>query len=69
MLEKLTQNLFGKLVGDKGYIVRSEIFEKLYLAGVQLITKLRNNMKNKLMPFFDKFLLKNVVRLNLRLGS
>ena len=31
VLKKLTQKLFGKLYGDKGYIVRPEIFEKLYL--------------------------------------
>ena len=33
VLNKLTQKLFGKLYGDKGYIVRPEIFEKLYLKG------------------------------------
>jgi Transposase DDE domain len=58
ILQALTKDLFGKLIGDKGYIVRPEIFEKLYYSGIQLITKLRQNMKNKLMPFADKLLLR-----------
>lgn len=58
VLNKLTQKLFGKLYGDKGYIVRPEVFEKLYLKGVHLITKLRKNMKNKLISLEDKIGLK-----------
>jgi hypothetical protein len=58
VLDKLTRKLFGKLYGDKGYIVRPEIFEKLYLKGVYLITKLRKNMKNKLISLEDKIGLK-----------
>lgn len=58
VLAKLTQNIFGKLIGDRGYIVRSEIFENLYQLGIQLITKIRKNMQNKLILFFDKLLLR-----------
>lgn len=58
VLNKLTQKLFGKLYGDKGYILRAEIFEKLYLKGVHLVTKLRKNMKNKLILLEDKIGLK-----------
>jgi hypothetical protein len=58
VLEILTKQLFGKLFGDKGYIVRPEIFEKLYNEGVQLVTKIRKNMQNKLMPLGDKLLLR-----------
>jgi len=52
---KLTKNIFGKLVGDKGYI---GLFKDLFEKGIQLIHKIKKNMKNKLMDMFDKFLLK-----------
>ncbi|MBF3378646.1 IS982 family transposase, partial [Leptospira borgpetersenii serovar Balcanica] len=42
-------NIYGKLFGDRGYISQS-LFESLYEKGIQLITKLKKNMKNKLMP-------------------
>ena len=54
---KLSQRLFGKLFGDRGYISQ-ELFNLLYEQGVQLITKLKKNMKNKLMPVLDKLLLR-----------
>ncbi|EMJ61859.1 transposase DDE domain protein [Leptospira weilii str. 2006001855] len=34
------------------------MFESLYEKGIQLITKLKKNMKNKLMPLVDKILLR-----------
>ncbi|SFJ15096.1 transposase, partial [Nitrosomonas sp. Nm34] len=49
-------SLFGKLFGDRGYISQP-LFEQLWEQGVQLITKVRKNMKNKLLPLFDKLLL------------
>ena len=56
-LGKLVQDLWGKLFGDKGYISQ-EWFEELWAEGVQLITKLKKTMKNKLMPWLDKLLLR-----------
>jgi hypothetical protein len=55
----LTKDLFGKLIGDRGYI-SSQLFELLFEQGLQLITKIRKNMKNKLMPMpmLDKILLR-----------
>jgi len=53
----ITQNLTGKLVGDKGYISNS-LFETLMKRGLQLITKLRSNMKNRLVSIEDKMLLR-----------
>ncbi|MBE8424551.1 transposase, partial [Leptospira borgpetersenii serovar Balcanica] len=50
-------NIYGKLFGDRGYISQS-LFESLYEKGIQLITKLKKNMKNKLMPLVDKILLR-----------
>jgi len=54
---QLAKNLSGKLIGEKGYICR-KLSDNLLLHGIQLITKLKKNMKNKLMPLIDKFLLK-----------
>lgn len=54
---ELSKDLFGKLFGDKGYISQ-DLFAKLFEKGVQIITKLKKNMKNKLMNIVDKFLLK-----------
>ena len=45
--------IIGKLVGDKGYISR-KLFEKLFVDGIQLITKLKSNMKGALMSISDK---------------
>lgn len=59
VLMSVTKDLFGKMFGDKGYIVNSCLFEKIYSKGVQLVTKVRKNMKNKLMPLEDKLFLKH----------
>ena len=53
----ITQELKGLLFGDKGYISK-EIFEELYERGLKLITRLRSNMKNKLMSLPERILLK-----------
>lgn len=58
LLEKLTESLFGKLFGDKGYIVNKSLLQKLYDSGLQIITKVRTNMKCILMNVFDKAMLK-----------
>jgi len=57
MIEFL-KDLFGKLFGDKGYISQ-ELFLKLYKKGLQIITRLKKNMKNKLMNLVDKILLRS----------
>jgi hypothetical protein len=53
----LTEDLWGKLFGDRGYISQT-LFEQLWEQGLQLMTKLRRNMKNKLLPMVDKLLLR-----------
>lgn len=58
VLFKMTKKILGKLFGDKGYIVKPERFQKLYERGIHLITKIRENMQNKLMDFTDKLLLR-----------
>ena len=47
--------LYGKLVGDKGYICK-ELFQRLFVDGIQLITKLKSNMKGALMTMSDRLL-------------
>ena len=49
--------VYGKLVGDKGYIGK-RLFERLFVDGIQLITKLKSNMKVALMSVSDKLLLR-----------
>lgn len=55
---ELSKGLFGKLFGDKGYI-SEELFLKLYERGLEIITRLKKNMKNKLMNLVDKILLRS----------
>ena len=47
----------GKLCGDKGYIGQA-LFENLFMNGIQLITKVKNNMRNSLMGIADKIILR-----------
>ena len=54
---KLVRSLWGKLFGDRGYLGQA-LFEQLWAQDLQLITKLKRNMKNKLMPVLDKLLLR-----------
>ena len=54
---KFLKNIKGKLCADKGYIGQT-LFENLFLNGIQLITKVKNNMKNSLMSIADKILLR-----------
>jgi hypothetical protein len=56
-LPKLVKRLFGKLFADMAYLSQS-LFEQLMQQGIQLITKLKSNMKNKLMVMADKLLLR-----------
>ncbi len=61
----MTQDLIGKLFGaprsgslrDRGYISQ-KLFEKLYSQGLQLITRYKKNMKQKLVKLIDKILLR-----------
>lgn len=55
VLCNFAKRLFGKLVGDKGYIGS---FKYMFERGVQMIHKIRSNMKNKLVDMFDKLLIR-----------
>lgn len=56
-LKDMVKNLHGKCYADKGYIGK-EIFQTLWEKGLHLITGIRKNMKQHLMPYIDKILLR-----------
>ena len=57
VISKLTKELYGKLFADRGYLSQ-KLFEKLFDKNITLVTKLKKNMKNKLVDFSDKLLLR-----------
>jgi hypothetical protein len=56
-VKAMTAALKGKLFADKGYISKA-LFEDLWQHGLQLITGIRKNMRNGLLPLFDKLMLR-----------
>ena len=54
---KMIKNFIGKLFGDKGYISK-KLAELLGINDVELITKLKKNMKPKMIKLFDRILLR-----------
>jgi transposase len=56
-LPAMAKSLAGKLFADKGYISKT-LFQTLWKDGLQLITGIRKTMKNYLMPWLDKILLR-----------
>ena len=56
VLDDITPHLAGKLYADKGY-VGHELFRKLWQRALHLITGIRRNMRNHLMPLADKLML------------
>lgn len=53
----MTKEVFGKLFGDKGYISKA-LAELLFQDGIQLITKVRKNMKQQNLSDVDAILLR-----------
>lgn len=56
-LPAMAKRIFGKLFGDRGYISK-KLAETLKNQGVTLITSIKSNMKNVLMPYVDKIMLR-----------
>lgn len=56
-IKNLTEQLFGKIYADKGYLSKA-LWEMLFADGMQLITKVRKNMKGHIMELKDKLLLR-----------
>ena len=52
-----TKELYGKVFADRGYIKR-ELFESLFEQGIHLVHGIKANMKNRLMPMWDKIMLR-----------
>jgi hypothetical protein len=55
VLDQITQPLAGKLYADKDYIGHA-LFKAFWQRGLHLITGIRRNMRNDLMPSTDKAL-------------
>ena len=56
-LKNMVNSLKGKCYADKGYLGK-KIFQTLWEKGLHLITGIRKNMKQHLMPYIDKILLR-----------
>jgi len=54
---QMVNHLRGKLIGDRGYI-SAPLSELLFEHGLHLITRLRKNMKDRLMHLSDKLLVR-----------
>ena len=57
VVKHMTNNMFGFLFGDKGYISK-DLFIELYNRGLKLVTGIKSNMKNILMQLHDKIMLR-----------
>ena len=57
-VSQLARRLFGRLIGDKGYISQPLAEQLFLMQGLRLITKLRKNMRNRLIEFSDRLLLR-----------
>jgi IS5 family transposase len=55
---KLAKGLVGKLFGDTGYLSQPLAQQLLVTHGLQLITKLRKKMHNRLLDWSDRLLLR-----------
>ena len=49
--------IYSKLFGDKGYIGKN-LFQRLFVDGIQLIAKLKSNMKGAFISVSDRLLLR-----------
>ena len=57
VMKAMTKDIFGKLFGDKGYISKA-LKQLLFEDGIQLITKVRKNMKTQNLSDIDAVLLR-----------
>jgi IS5 family transposase len=54
---EMLKNMKGKAYADRGYI-SEKLYKSLLKQGIKLITKIRKNMKNKMMLLKDKIMLR-----------
>ena len=57
IITRMTKEIFGKMFGDKGYIGKA-LADLLFGDGIQLITAVRRNMKQKALSNEEKLLLR-----------
>ena len=57
VIDTLTDNVFGKLLRRQGIYIAVP-FGHLWDDGIHIVTGLRSNMKQRLMPFYDKMMLR-----------
>lgn len=57
VMRSMTENLFGKLFGDKGYVSKA-LSDLLFGNGIQMVAKPKKNMKNQNIPANDRILLR-----------
>ena len=55
---RLVRRLFGKLCGDRGYISQALAEQLFTTQSLLLITKVRKNMRERVLAFTDKLLLR-----------
>lgn len=56
-IDSFIRNVSGKLYGDRGYISK-KLAEILFVDGIQLVYKMRNNMKGGELPLQDRLMLR-----------
>jgi hypothetical protein len=56
-MSTITNEIFGKLFGDRGYLSKA-LSELLFNDGIQLITKIKKNMKKQNLSNEDQILLR-----------
>ena len=57
VLSKMTAGLKGMLLADKGYISKKK-FQELWKKGLHMLVGIRKNMKNYLLPLYNKLLMR-----------
>jgi hypothetical protein len=56
-VSRLVQGLYGQLFGDRGYLSQA-LPDTLLAQGLELLTKIRKTMKNRVLRLWDKLLLR-----------
>lgn len=67
-VQSLLSSFCGKIFGDKGYISQ-KLFKLLLEKGIKIVTGIRKNMKNILMDFGEKILLRKRSLIETVIGS
>jgi len=58
VIKRLCSSIFGKVYGDKGYLLKQELTSELSKKDIHFVTKVRKNMKTKELSLIDRLLLR-----------